>query len=68
MKTINEIKEISPIIELLGEKRVEELKDKICEVIIDRVKNDLELWDRYICYPPDFNYVFDEAYEDVKKK
>lgn len=63
-----QIKEISPMIELLGEERVENLKDKICEVILDRVRDDLDSWDRYICYPPDFSDIFDEAYNDIRKK
>lgn len=65
---IERINEITPIVELLGEKRVEELKDRICDVIIKRVEEDFDAWERYICYPPDFNYIFDEAYESIEKK
>lgn len=67
MKKID-LKEISPITELLGEERVEKLKDGICEAILDRVKNDLEHWDEYLVYPPDFTNVFGEAYESIEKK
>ena len=65
---VKDIEQITPIVELLGEERVEKLKDQICEVIIDRVRADFDVWDKYICYPPDFNYLFEEAYEEIKNK
>ena len=65
---IEKIQEISPIVELLGEERVEKLKDRICDAIVDRVVDDLEHWSEYICYPPDFADIFGEAYESIEKK
>jgi 23S rRNA A1618 N6-methylase RlmF len=65
---LNKIKEISPIVELLGEERVEKLKDGIMEIILEQVRDDLEHWDSYICYPPDFQDAFSEAYDEIRNK
>jgi len=67
MKKID-LKEISPIVELLGEERVDKLKDRICAAIITQVERDLENWGEYLVYPPDFEHIFDEAYESIEKK
>ena len=67
MKKID-LKEISPIVELLGEERVDKLKDGICEAILEQVKWDLEHWGEYLVYPPDFEHIFGEAYESIEKK
>lgn len=65
---LNKIKEISPIVELLGEERVEKLKDGIMEIILEQVRDDLAHWGSYICYPPDFQDVFSEAYDEICNK
>ena len=67
MKKID-LKEISPIVELLGEERVDKLKDGICKAILEQVEWDLEHWGEYLVYPPDFTHIFDEAYESIEKK
>lgn len=65
---LNKIDNASPIIKMLGEERVEKLKDGIMEIILEQVRDDLEHWDTYICYPPDFQDAFSEAYDEIRNK
>lgn len=37
-------KRLSPLKELLGEERVDKLKDRICDLIIERVRDDINDW------------------------
>lgn len=53
---------------LLGEERVEKIKDAIADLIIERVREDLSDYDSYIFYPPDWNDDLAVAYEKAKKK
>lgn len=53
---------------LLGEERVEKIKDAIMDLIIERVREDLSDYDSYIFYPPDWNDDLAIAYEKAKKK
>lgn len=53
---------------LLGEERVEKIKDAIVDLIIQRVQEDLSDYDSYIFYPPDWNDDLAIAYEKAKKK
>lgn len=53
---------------LLGEERVDKIKDAIMDLIIQRVQEDLSDYDSYIFYPPDWNEDLEIAYEKAKKK
>lgn len=53
---------------LLGEERVEKIKDAIMDLIIQRVQEDLNDYDSYIFYPPDWNEDLEIAFVKAKKK
>lgn len=53
---------------LLGENNVEEMKKKICDLIVDRVKSDIDSYDSYLFYPDDYSESINEAFEKVHKK
>lgn len=59
---------VNGLIELLGEKRVEKVKDDIAEVLIERLRDDLDSWGQYIFYPPDFSELFEQAVKEAEKK
>lgn len=59
---------VNGLIELLGEKRVEKVKDEIAEVLIERLRDDLDSWGQYIFYPPDFSELFEQAVKEAEKK
>ena len=65
---MSKITDISPLIQLLGEGRVERIKDEIAQLIIDRIKSDLDTWDNYIFYPPEHKDMFNEAFNSIQKK
>lgn len=59
---------IDTLADLLGEHNTEELKKKIADVIVSRIKSDIRDYDKYIFYPPDFNNFFDECFEEAKSR
>ena len=65
MKTDNEI---TAIVEILGEERVEKLKDRLVDILIERIESDFETWDRYIFYPPDYEEIVAKAVAKAEKK
>ena len=60
--------EISAIVELLGEKRVEKLKDEIVDILIERLREDLNDYGEYIFYPPDYSELMETAVKEAEKK
>lgn len=60
------------IIALLGEENVERLKERIVDLIVDRIRDDLEVFDDFVVYPPDYSSLFKscvyDALENVKTK
>lgn len=60
--------EISAIVELLGEKRVEKLKDEIVDILIERLREDLNDYGDYIFYPPDYSGLIETAVKEAEKK
>lgn len=61
---MEKMKELSNIAKLLGEENEKKLKDKITDLLIERVDEDL----RDMCtYLIDFEYVFDQVRKDVEK-
>jgi hypothetical protein len=59
---------VNGLIELLGEKRVEKVKDEIAEILIERLRDDLDSWGEYLFYPPDFSDIYGQAVKEAEKK
>lgn len=55
-------------IELLGEENIKDLKKKICGLILERVRDDLDDYGRYLLYPPDMDDMINDTYQMVRKK
>ena len=53
---------------LIGEDNTEDVKKRIADLIVDRVRSDLYHYDCYLFYPPDFNGCVEEAFNKVNKK
>lgn len=62
------IEKVTPLIELLGEERAEVLKDKILELILEKVKFELDVSfeNSYLIDPDLLNEIGHEALESVK--
>lgn len=60
--------ELSPLSELLGAKRVDDLKDKICNKILDQIEDDLRECSHYIFDTDDIREIALEALEDITPK
>ena len=56
------------IITLLTSKDKDEIRKSIVKLIIEKMEDDLELWDSYILYPPDFQAIVDDATEQATKE
>lgn len=54
--------------ELLGEEKVEVLKDRIIDLIVEKVEKDLEEYSTYewLINPDEIRDAVDEAFEEVK--
>lgn len=61
-------KNLSALSQLLGEENVEDIKKRIGDLIVERVRSDLRSYDYYLFYPADYKVTIDEAYEKVSKK
>ena len=55
-------------IELLGEENIEDLKKKICGLIVERVKSDIDDYGRYLLYPPDMDDMIKDVYQTTCKQ
>lgn len=55
-------------VQLLGEENIENLKKRICNLILERVKADLDDYGRYLLYPPDMDDMISDTYQMVRKK
>ena len=63
------VKEISPLTEFLGAERVEDLKDKVCTLILNQVENDLNDRDQYVLiFEDDIREIVEEALSEVRSK
>ena len=61
------VKEISPLTEFLGAKRVDDLKDKVCTLILEQVEIDLNDRDEYVLvYVEDLREIVEEALREIK--
>lgn len=59
---------ITELINLLGEKNIERLQERIIDIICNRIEDDINHYDRYIFYPPDYDNFFGECYTIAMKK
>ena len=66
----NEIEEIvaSPIVKFLGVKRVEQLKDRICELILQQIEDDLRDNPLYLIPSDEIQNLNDEVVEEIYPK
>ena len=53
---------------LLGAENTEALKKRIIDMIGDRIQSDMNDFEEYIFYPPDYQEFFDECFEEAKEK
>ena len=67
---MNSIEKVTPLIELLGEERVEVLRDRILELILEKVKFELDVSfeNSYLIDPDLLNEIGHEALENIKEK
>ena len=62
-------KEISPLTEFLGAERVDDLKDKVCTLILEQVERDLNDRDEYVLvYAEDLREIVEEALKEIKEE
>jgi hypothetical protein len=52
--------------DLLGAENAEELKKRIVNDIASRIRSDINNWDEYVFYPPDFQEFFDECFKEAQ--
>ncbi|MDD5022020.1 MAG: hypothetical protein PHR82_07860 [Endomicrobiaceae bacterium] len=63
------VENLTPLQEFLGVERVEALKDKVCELILERIKDDMEHQDYYtFIWEDDYDEVARAAKQKCKKK
>lgn len=63
------VSEISPLTEFLGAERVSDLKDKVCQLILNQVEEDLrESSSYYVICAEDVGVIADEALEEIREK
>ena len=61
-------KNLCALSSLLGKENVDVVKKRIGDLIVDRIKDDINHYDCYLFYPPDYKGVIEEAFEQVEKK
>lgn len=59
---------LSALSSLIGEDNVEDIKKKIAEFIVDRVAKDINDYNYYLFYPPDYQGVIESAFNSIEKK
>ena len=57
--------DISPLVAFLGEDRADKLKDRVCDLIINRIEQDMNEQDKYMFI---WNEDFEEVVDAAKKK
>lgn len=53
---------------VLGEKNAEKLRERIANIIVEQVQNDMRNYAEYLLYPPDMKDLVKEAMEATEKK
>lgn len=59
---------LSALESLLGKENVDDVKKRIGDLIVERVRSDIQAYDYYMFYPGDFEQIIDEAFESISKK
>ena len=59
---------LSALDSLIGADNVNVVKKKIGELLLDRVRQDLDCHDEYLFYPRDYEDTIYEAFEKIQKK
>lgn len=59
---------LSGLSSLIGKENVEDVKKKICNLIVDRVAHDIRSYNYYLFYPGDYEAAIGEAFEKIQKK
>ena len=57
---------IDGLADLIGAENTNNLKARIAMIIGNRIRDDINSFDQYIFYPPDFQDFFDECFEEAK--
>lgn len=58
----------TPLIKIIGEKNYEKLQKEITDVIIERIKSDLDNFDMYVIDEQMIMEIFDESIKSAKSK
>lgn len=68
-KTLDEqIMDVTPLGSFLGEERMDTLKDRIANLIVERIERDLESYDQYLFWPDDYEQTIKDAFGSAEKK
>ena len=59
---------LSALSSLIGEDNVEDIKKRIADLIVDRVAKDIDDYDCYLFYPPDYQGIIESTFEIIEKK
>lgn len=69
MSVVKRIEEnLSTLDNLLGKDNVEDIKKRIGDLLVERIANDMEVYDRYLFYPGDYEDTINAAFKKVGKK
>lgn len=67
--TVERIEEnLGALSSLLGKENVEDMKNQIANLIVQRVADDIRHYDYYLFYPDDYKEAIGESFEQVEKK
>lgn len=59
---------LSTLERLLDVENVKDIKKRIGDFIVDRVRSDIKQYDYYLFYPSDYGETIDQAFEKTQKK
>lgn len=59
---------LSALDDLLGKDNVEDIKKRIGDLLVGRISDDMESYDRYLFYPGDYEDTINTAFKKVNKK
>lgn len=68
-KCVDRIEEnLSALERLLDVDTVKDIKKRIGDIIVDRIRKDINQYDYYLFYPPEYSETIDQAFEKTQKK
>lgn len=59
---------LSALEQLLDVENVKDIKKRIGDLIVDRVRSDIKQYDYYLFYPSNYEETIDQAFEKHKRK